>query len=158
MKNRIEMEDGGEDGERRPNLDRFREDKDKDAEAAKAEERRARERERMRRRRARAKGKAEDETVPIDPDTCHFVNVFLVHLIGTVARRDVNPTAEQYATLDACLAKIGEKYGGWLMQYATEATYAVTLFAVVVSAPKIEPAEGEPVDVRGMVPDASPQE
>lgn len=134
-----------------PDLNQFKREPADPADDGKLADRREKERERARRRRARAKGKPIDEDgIEVDVQTCHFINVFLLNLAGTITGRTVAASAEQFATLDACLAKIAAKYGGWIAAYMVEATYALTMFAIVTSAPKID--ETVPEAVNGAEP------
>jgi hypothetical protein len=145
MKERVNVTDG--DTKPGPDLEQFKREPVDPSDDDKLADRREKERERGRRRRGRAKGKPiEDDGIEVDLQTCHFINAFLLNLAGTITGRAVAASAEQYATLDACLAKIAAKYGGWIAAYMVEATYAVTLFAVVTTSPKIEsvPTEAAP--------------
>jgi hypothetical protein len=147
-KNRIQIvEDGAADPGAGPDLARFK-PAPADAEAPEGEtpeERRKRlERERSKRRRARGKGKSTTSAgageLEVDLATCHFANAFILNLAGIVARRRIEPSPEQSDALDKSLQQIAQKYGGWLLEYAPEITYASTIVVLLATSPRVEDA------------------
>jgi hypothetical protein len=143
-RNRIEIvDDGAGDPGAGPDFARFKPVPAEDGAPPEetAEERRKRlERERAKRRRARAKGTmaAAAGEMEIDLATCHFANVFLLNIVGVIAKRRIEPTAEQSDALDKSLQQIGQKYGGWLLAYAPEIAFATTLIVIVATSPRLE--------------------
>jgi len=142
-RNRIEIvDDSAGDPGAGPDFARFKPAPPEDgAPEETAEERRKRlERERAKRRRARAKGTtaAAAGDLEVDLATCHFANAFLLNVVGIVAKRRIDPTPEQSDALDKSLQQIGQKYGGWLLAYAPEITFATTMIVIVSTSPRIE--------------------
>lgn len=114
-------------------------------------ERREKERLRAQSRRAKEKENRRGVTdagsaISFSASDCTMLNDWMLGLAGGMTGRSVLVSKEQHDRLDECLAKIGNKYGGFLAGYMSEIVYVSTFVLVIRQSPKIEPpADAEEV-------------